>query len=106
MQFQQRKIFLTYFFGSSFAIIFLQRCFTHKTYQRLMHRYIAFILFVFSTLSVFAQDQLSQNNVERLYARGAELVAHSNYGAAREVLSDFLKLASPTDSRRVEAEYY
>lgn len=33
-------------------------------------------------------------------------MAHSNYGAAREVFSDFLKLAPPNDTRRVEAEYY
>ena len=49
---------------------------------------------------------MSQNNVERLYSRGTELVAHANYGAAREVFSDFLKLATPTDTRREEAEYY
>src|SRR5688572_7879170 len=106
MQFQQRKIFSTYFFGSSFAIIFWQRCFTHKTYQRLMHRSIALWIFIFSTQALVAQDQLSQNSVERLYSRGTELVAHANYGAAREVFSDFLKLATPIDTRREEAEYY
>lgn len=84
----------------------MQHCFTHKTYQRLMHRSIAFLIFIFSTQGLIAQDQLSQNTVERLYNRGTELIAHANYGAAREVFSDFLKLASPTDSRRGEAEYY
>ena len=84
----------------------MQRCFTHKTYERLMPRYIAFLIFLFGITGVFAQDQLSQNNVERLYSRGTELVAHANYGAAREVFSDFLRLSSPTDSRRGEAEYY
>src|SRR5688572_21663221 len=106
MQFQHRKIFSTYFFGSPFAINFLQRCFTHKTFQRLMYSSIAFLILFFSAFPIFAQDQLSQNAVERLYNRGTELVAHSNYGAAREVFSDFLKLASPTDTRRGEAEYY
>ena len=106
MQFQQRKIFSTYFFGSAFAIIFWQRCFTHTTYQRLMHRSIALWILIFSTQALIAQDQLSQNNVERLYSRGTELVAHSNYGAARAVFSDFLRLASPVDTRREEAEYY
>jgi TolA-binding protein len=106
MQFQQRKIFSSNFFGSPFAINFLLRCFSHKTFQRLMYRYIAFFIFVFSTQCLIAQDQLSQNAVERLYNRGTELVAHANYGAAREVFSDFLGLASPTDSRRAEAEYY
>ncbi|HZB12379.1 MAG TPA: tetratricopeptide repeat protein [Chryseolinea sp.] len=71
-----------------------------------MHRSIALWIFIFSTQALIAQDQLSQNNVERLYARGTELIVHSNYGAAREVFSDFLKLASPIDTRREEAEYY
>jgi outer membrane protein assembly factor BamD (BamD/ComL family) len=106
MQFQQRKNFLTYFFGSSFAINFLQRCFSHTTNPQLMLRSIAFFVCIFVTSSLFGQDQLSRQKVEQLYERGTDLVRHSNYGAAREVFSDFLKLASPTDSRRSEAEYY
>ncbi len=106
MQFQQREFFLTNFFGSSFAIIFLQRCFSHETYLQLMHRFIAFLFFLSIAHGLIAQDQLSQNKVERLYKRGTELVLHSNYGAAREVFSDFLALASPHDARRSEAEYY
>jgi len=58
------------------------------------------------TQTLQAQDQLSQNKVEKLYRRGTELITHANFGAAREVFSDFLALASPTDSRRSEAEYY
>jgi len=58
------------------------------------------------TQALQAQDQLSQNKVEKLYRRGTELITHANFGAAREVFSDFLTLASPTDSRRSEAEYY
>ena len=71
-----------------------------------MHKSIALCISIFITQALVAQDQLSQNNVERLYNRGAELIVHSNYGAAREVFSDFLELASPTDTRREEAEYY
>src|SRR5688572_5129278 len=71
-----------------------------------MHRFIAFLFFLSIAHGLIAQDQLSQNKVERLYKRGTELVLHSNYGAAREVFSDFLALASPHDSRRSEAEYY
>lgn len=71
-----------------------------------MYRYIVLIFFVFTAEGLFAQDQLSQNKVEKLYSRGTELVNHSNYGAAREVFTDFLAQASPTDSRRGEAEYY
>lgn len=71
-----------------------------------MYRYIVLIFFVFTAEGLFAQDQLSQNKVEKLYSRGTELVNHSNYGAAREVFTDFLAQASLTDSRRGEAEYY
>jgi TolA-binding protein len=71
-----------------------------------MVRPIACLLFLFISTGLVAQDPLSQNTVERLYNRGTELVTHSNYGAAREVFTDFLRLASPTDSRRSEAEYY
>ena len=71
-----------------------------------MYRVIAFSLFMFMGQLVMAQDQLSQNKVERLYRNGTELINHSNYGAARMVFSEFLQLAPPTDSRRGEAEYY
>ncbi|SKC60713.1 tetratricopeptide repeat protein [Ohtaekwangia koreensis] len=71
-----------------------------------MYRFIALLLLVFTVQCVYAQDQLSQNKVEKLYHRGTELVQHANYGAAREVFSDFLAQASPTDARRGEAEYY
>lgn len=54
----------------------------------------------------FAQDQLSRNHVERLYERGEDLIAHANYGAAREVFTEFLAHAGPSDTRRGEAEYY
>ncbi|WP_333821204.1 tetratricopeptide repeat protein [Ohtaekwangia sp.] len=71
-----------------------------------MYRLIASLWLVFIVQCMYAQDQLSQNKVERLYHRGTELIQHANYGAAREVFSDFLAQASPTDARRGEAEYY
>lgn len=71
-----------------------------------MHRFLAFSFCILIGQSIVAQDQLSQNKVEKLYGRGTELINHANYGAARQVFSDFLQLSSPTDSRRGEAEYY
>ncbi len=71
-----------------------------------MYRFIAFCFLIVFTQRVAAQDQLSQQKVEKLYERGTELIAHSNFGAARAVFSDFLDAASPNDSRRGEAEYY
>jgi TolA-binding protein len=67
------------------------------------------ILFLFAFLICYpnlAQEQLSQNKVERLYQRGQDLVNHSNYGAAREVFTEFLAMAPANDTRRGEAEYY
>ncbi|MBL0744328.1 tetratricopeptide repeat protein [Chryseolinea lacunae] len=71
-----------------------------------MIRSIILSFFVCVSIGLFAQDQLSQNKVEKLYRRGTELVSHSNFGAARQVFTEFLAQASPTDSRRSEAEYY
>ena len=56
--------------------------------------------------AVHAQDQLSQLKAERLYAKGRELVDHNNYGAARQVFSEYLGVAAPHDNRRSEAQYY
>lgn len=71
-----------------------------------MQRPLLFLFFVCIAQLLQAQDQLSQNKVEKLYQRGSELISHTNYGAAREVFTEFLALASPTDARRSEAEYY
>jgi tetratricopeptide (TPR) repeat protein len=56
--------------------------------------------------SLQAQHQLSQNKNERLFQKGNELIAHSEYGAARKVFSEYLDNSSLSDPRRSEAEYY
>jgi tetratricopeptide (TPR) repeat protein len=53
-----------------------------------------------------AQVQLSRSKDERLFKKGIELVEHANYGAARQVLSEFIDMAPASDARRAEAEYY
>jgi TolA-binding protein len=53
-----------------------------------------------------AQEQLSQQKAEQLFAKGRELVEHNNYGAARQVFSEYLESAPASDSRRSEAQYY
>lgn len=65
-----------------------------------------FCIFFFINISTKGQDQLSLSKTENLYKKGAELVSHSNFSAARVVFTDFLKYATPTDSRRADAEYY
>jgi tetratricopeptide (TPR) repeat protein len=97
-------IFLSRFFGLSFAINLLQRCFNQNPLAVRIH-FLVFILFILS-IQLNAQHQLSQSKAERLFQKGNELINHSNYGGARKVFADFLQEASPSDPRRGEAEYY
>jgi TolA-binding protein len=106
MQLKHWPIFLTGFFGTDIAIIFLYRCFNQKTFCYVNHRIVVLCLFALSAFSLQAQHQLSMSKDERLYQKGNELIAHANYGAAREVFTEFLKQVPSNDSRRSEAEYY
>ncbi len=63
-------------------------------------------IFLFASLGALAQNPLTQTKTENLFAKGNELVDHSNYVAAREMFSQFLKEAPKDDARRIEAEYY
>ena len=65
-----------------------------------------FILLLFFSFTLQGQDQLSAAKKERLYKKGMELVSHSNFGAARQVFTEFLKYSDKTDARRADAEYY
>ncbi len=106
MHSKHRLIFCSYLFQDSAAIKPRQDCCNQKTISAVKYKILFAFLFFISTLQISAQDQLSQSNSERLYQKGSELVAHSNYGAARKVFSDFLDVASFSDPRRSEAEYY
>lgn len=106
MQIQQHGFFNLTIFGSLFAIFFKSRCSYYIPELKHMRKGAVLLFFYLLVHSLTAQDQLSQNRVEKLYQQGSDLIHHSNYGAARESFSEFLKLASPTDVRRGEAEYY
>jgi TolA-binding protein len=71
---------------------------------RLANLVFAFV-FLYSSISN-GQDQLGRTKTERLYNKGTQLVQHSTYGPAREVFTEFLKVAAPTDARRADAQYY
>ena len=58
------------------------------------------VFFHFST----AQDLLSQKKTDRLYKSGIDLLERNEYGAARQVFEDFLKLSPQQDLRRADAE--
>src|ERR1700754_675453 len=100
MQLKHRIIFSTDLFGTRFAINFLYHCFIQITSYFVNRRFTALGLFLLFTTPILAQHQLSMSKDERLYQKGNELIAHANYGAAREVFSDFLKITPSTDSRR------
>lgn len=95
--------FSTSFFGLLFAIKPLSACFKQNSFL-VKIILVSFALLV--SLDLCAQQQLSQSKAERLFQKGSELIAHSNFGAARKVFADFLLEATESDPRRPEAEYY
>lgn len=57
------------------------------------------------TFSV-AQNLASQQPSQRLFESALDLLDHRQYGAAREVFSEYLKGTPESDNRRAEASYY
>lgn len=55
--------------------------------------------------SVQAQDIVSQERSERLYATAIDLMEKKQYAAARSNFTEYLKLHSTADLKRVTAEY-
>lgn len=62
-------------------------------------------LLLFSS-TVCAQNLVSQNKSERVFATGIELMQHREYGAARKSFEDYLSLSEGTDLRKADAKYY
>ncbi|MBX2893860.1 MAG: tetratricopeptide repeat protein [Cyclobacteriaceae bacterium] len=54
----------------------------------------------------YSQNNVSQQQAERLFNSGVDLVNHNQYGAAREVFGEYLSVAAVTDARRADAAYY
>lgn len=63
------------------------------------------ILWLF-TFPVCAQNLVSQNKADRLFATGLDLIEHGEYGAARESFSDYIAMPSIPDLKRADATYY
>lgn len=74
--------------------------------MRFRQTVLSAIILILSANLAWPQNQLSQGKDDRLFNKGIELIDHANYVAAREVLSQFLSIASLSDTRRGEAEYY
>lgn len=70
------------------------------------------INFLFIGIAVFisytgtAQNLVSQNKADRVYATAMELVQHGEYGAARQHFMDYLSLNATNDLKRADAQYY
>jgi TolA-binding protein len=69
---------------------------------------LGFIVFLCMALCLFAeaQDLVSQKKPEIIFNTGFDLMAHGEYGAAREDFTRYLALSSTNDLKRKEAEYY
>lgn len=115
MKFSQRissfesmqSIFLTYawtvFFKLKSAIFSDFVSFTKKS---LMKRFLVFLYVWLVSFFSYSQDLLSQQKAERLFTTGLDLIDHSQYGAAREVFSEYLSAPAVSGARRADAEYY
>jgi TolA-binding protein len=71
-----------------------------------MKSYCILLLFVSIATVSFSQNLISQQQAERKFNEGLNLLDHKQYGAAREVFSEFVSLTQPNDVRRADAEYY
>lgn len=67
---------------------------------------VSILLFAWLVTSYsFSQVPLGQQPAERQFNSGLDLIAHAQYGAAREVFSSFIT-TYPKDVRVADAEYY
>jgi len=71
-----------------------------------MKGYSILLLSVFIVINSYSQNLLSQQQAERKFNSGLSLLDHKQYGAAREVFSDFLATTTSSDVRHADAEYY
>lgn len=71
-----------------------------------MKRTLVFLCAWLVSFFSYSQDLLSQQKAERLFSTGIDLIDHNQYGAAREVFSEYLSTSAVSDARRAEAAYY
>lgn len=91
------------FFKLKSAIFLAAVCFTKKSSMRkLLILAGAWLIVSFA----YSQNNLSQQQAERLFNSGVDLVNHNQFGAAREVFDEYLSVAAATDARRADAAYY
>ncbi len=64
------------------------------------------VLFSIVWAGLSAQELYTQQNNERLYKTGLQLIERKEFGAARITFEEFLTTSPKTDIRTIEAEYY
>ncbi|MEQ9415093.1 MAG: hypothetical protein RIF39_14765, partial [Cyclobacteriaceae bacterium] len=89
------------FFKLSITIFLGLPCSSEKLYMNIRFLYFGIILIF--TSPVFAQNLNSQNNADRLFDTGLDLIAHKEFGAAKQSFTDFLSQASSNNLKRAEA---
>lgn len=67
---------------------------------------LVFVLLLAVSSPAIAQDLISQSQPDILFQSAKDLLAHHEFGAARDAFAQFLKVAPAADARRIEAEYY
>lgn len=92
------------FFKLSITIFLGLPCSSEKLYMNI--RFLCLGIVLIFTSPVFAQNINSQNNADRLFDTGLDLIAHGEYGAAKQSFTDFLSQSSSSNLKRAEASYY
>jgi len=71
-----------------------------------MKSYSILLLLVFIVVTSYSQNLLSQQPAERKFSEGLTLLDYKQYGAARQVFSEYILITPPNDARHADAEYY
>ncbi len=69
-------------------------------------RFLCLGIILLLTTPIVAQNLNSQNKADRLFDTGLDLIAHGEFGAAKQSFTDFLSQSTFGDLKRAEASYY
>lgn len=92
------------FFKLSITIFLGLPCSSEKLSMKI--RFLCLGITLSLTALVAAQDLNSQNKADRFFDSGLDLMAHGEYGAAKQSFADFLRHSPASDLKRAEAGYY
>ena len=67
---------------------------------------LIFLVVLVASVQAIAQNLISQSQSDIIFKSAKDLLAHHEYGAARDAFAQFLVVAPQNDPRRTDAEYY